>query len=134
MENLKLGFKIYENNEDMFLIGHYKDNDANKNFYGEFFISVLYSRMFKYYITEVQILCRGFCYEGKNIGILKNFSDKPEYFSIITPGKKLDNKFEYNKELYLIRAGLIEKPIAYDCLDVKIPDNWGEIFKEELNK
>lgn len=130
MENLKLVFKIHENSgNDLFSIGHVDGNTGN--FYGEVLCSILYSRRDKSHVT---ILSCGFSFGGKTIGILTHYSCNAEYFSLISPGKKLNNEFEYKKELYLIRAGLIEKPIAYDCLEIRIPDNWEEIFKDELNK
>jgi len=72
--------------------------------------------------------------EKGNLKLKFKINENNDDLFLISPGKKLNNEFEYKKELYLIRAGLINEPNSYYCLDIRVPDNWEEIFKDELNK
>ena len=92
------------------IYGHYIHNDGNKVYLG-----------------------RCFSYKSMHVGIWNDFSGGINFYSLYTPGLNIDEN-KYKKELTNIRLDINNAPPAFFCLDIKVPDNWGEIFANELEE
>lgn len=100
-------------------------NNFNMLLYGEY----IYSHI-EYYKDNSAGRC--FYYEGKTIGIWNNLAVVGRCFhSLYNPGKTI-SEYEYKKELANIRLDINNAPPAFFYLDVRVPENWKEIFTNEL--
>jgi len=108
----------------MYRIG-FKKNDGY--FYGE----IIYFDK-ECYKKGIIGSCFNSGYERSYCGIWKLLSGRYSFYSFIRPGEEI-SEIEYKKELAGIRLDINNVPPAFHCLDIRVPDNWEEIFIEELN-
>lgn len=117
----------YTKNGMFYIIGN-KTMKSNK-FYG--------NTIFCIDISSGYIYASGFCVDYLLFGMVKIYPGiglpmRNEFYSIFNPGNRID-EFEYKKELYSIRMGLIEEPEHLKWRCKTLPDNWFELFKEKLD-
>jgi len=110
---------------DSIIIGFFDNNNDNDNgmAYGNFFI----------FDNDGKLLSEGFSEMGFLIGIKIDSVGDKSYYSLIGEHINLSES-EYRKQLFKIRTGMVEEPLSYKFLSMKLPDNWGEILKDDILK